>query len=172
VAATARWGHPLLLRPAGPDDGWFLQQMLVSAAFWRPGGPVLSVDEVLQRPELAHYVAGWPRPGDQGVIAQEAQPIGAAWLRRFSEDDPAFGFVDEQSPELAMAVVRQWRGRGVGAMLLREVTAQAAEAGVAGISLSVDLDNDAARLLYERFGFRGVRESDGSLTMLLRLSAG
>ncbi|MDQ1482463.1 MAG: hypothetical protein QOF35_539 [Actinomycetota bacterium] len=146
--------------------------MLVAAAFWRPGDPVVSVDEVMERPELAHYVAGWPRPGDQGVIAQDVQPIGAAWLRLFSQDDPGFGFVDEQSPELAMAVVPQWRGRGVGAALLREVTAQAAEAGVAGISLSVDLQNDAARLLYERFGFRPVREGDGSLTMLLRLSAG
>jgi ribosomal protein S18 acetylase RimI-like enzyme len=162
----------LLLRPAGPDDGPFLQQMLAAAAFWRPTDPVVSIEEVMGRPELAHYVAGWPRPGDQGVVAQEAQPVGAAWLRLFSRDDPAFGFVDEQSPELAIAVLPQWRGRGVGAMLLHEVTVQAADAGVAGISLSVDLDNDAARVLYERFGFQRVRERDGSLTMLLRLSDG
>jgi len=147
--------------------------MLVAAAFWRPEAPVSSVDEVMGLPELAHYVTGWPKPGDLGVIAQDEQPIGAAWLRVFSQDDPGYGFIDAQTPELAMGVVPRWRGRGVGAELLGALINDAVDAGLAsdagltGISLSVERDNYAVRL-YERFGFQRVGEVGGSLTMLLR----
>lgn len=160
-------GMSPVLRRADPGDGPFLRQMLVAAAFWRPDAPVASVDEVMGRPELAHYVSGWPKPGDLGVIAEEELPIGAAWLRVFSEDDPGYGFIDAQTPELSMGVVPQWRGYGVGAELLGAVIINAVDAGFAGISLSVERDNYAARL-YERFGFRRVGEVSGSFTMLLR----
>jgi len=167
------WGMSPVLRRAGPGDGPFLTQMLVAAAFWRPEAPVSSVDEVMGLPELAHYVTGWPKPGDLGVIAQDEQPIGAAWLRVFSQDDPGYGFIDAQTPELAMGVVPRWRGRGVGAELLGALINDAVDAGLAsdagltGISLSVERDNYAVRL-YERFGFQRVGEVGGSLTMLLR----
>jgi len=141
--------------------------MLAAGACWRPRAPVVSVDEVMGRLEFAHYVKGWPKPGDLGEIAEEEGPIGAAWLRVFSEDDPGFGFVDAQTPELGMGVVTPHRGRGVGAELLGAVIADAADAGLPGISLSVERDNYAARL-YERFGFRRVGEVGGSFTMLLR----
>lgn len=156
-----------VLRPAGLGDGPFLRQMLVAAAYWRPDAPAVSVDQAIGRRELAHYVTGWPQPGDLGQIAEDDGPIGAAWLRVFCEDDPGFGFVDAQTPELAMGVLPQWRGRGVGAKLLGAVIADAADAGLAGISLSVERDNYAARL-YERFGFGRVGEVGQSFTMLLR----
>ena len=157
-----------VLRRADPADGPFLCEMLVAAAFWRPDALVASVDEVMGRPELAHYVTDWPRRGDLGVIAEKERPVGAAWLRVFSEDDPGYGFVDDQTPELSMGVVPQWRGHGLGADLLGAVIADAADAGLAAISLSVERDNYAARL-YERFGFRRVSEAGGSFTMLLHL---
>jgi ribosomal protein S18 acetylase RimI-like enzyme len=144
--------------------------MLVAAAFWRPDRPSQSVGEVLNQPELAHYVAGWPRPGDLGVIAVDGQQsVGAAWLRLLPESDPGYGFVDAATPEMGMAVVQRWRGRGVGARLLDALLAAARERGVASLSLSVERDNHPARRLYERAGFQQVREVGGSLTMLLRL---
>lgn len=142
--------------------------MLVEAAFWRPDGPPGSVDDVWSRPELAHYVVGWPRPGDLGVVAEAQQPVGAAWLRFFSADDPGYGFVDAGTPEVAMGVVPVWRGRGVGTGLLDALIVAARGAGSAALSLSVEPDNPARRL-YERFGFHRVGVVDGSLTMLLRL---
>lgn len=89
--------------------------MLVTAAFWRPGGPSGSVAEVLSQPQLAHYVSGWQRPGDLGVIALDGQQlVGAAWVRLLPENDPGYGFVDAATPELSIGVVQGWRGRGVG----------------------------------------------------------
>lgn len=159
----------LTVRRAESSDADFLAEMLVAAAFWRSDGPSGSVTEVLSQPQLAHYVAGWPRAGDLGVIALEAhQAVGAAWVRLLPESDPGYGFVDAATPELSVGVARAWRGRGIGSRLLGALIAAAREQGLASLSLSVEPDN-YARHLYERVGFRQVEEVSGSLTMLLRL---
>ncbi len=160
---------PLIVRPAEASDADFLAQMLVAAAFWRSEGPSGSVEEVLGQPQLAHYVAGWPRADDLGVIALDGQqPVGAAWARLLPQSDPGYGFVDAATPELSMGVVRIWRGRGVGSRLLEALIATARGQGLTALSLSVEPDNYARRL-YERVGFRPVGGVSGSLTMVLRL---
>ncbi len=160
----------LNFRPAEARDASFLAEMLVAAAFWRTDGPSGRVTDVLSHPQLAHYVAGWPRPGDLGVIALSGQrPVGAAWARMLPESDPGYGFVDPTIPEMSLAVVQAWRGRGVGTRLLNVLIANARKQGLASLSLSVEPDNGARRL-YERAGFRQVDQVGGSLTMLLQLS--
>lgn len=160
---------PLTIRPAAAADADFLAEMLVAAAFWRPEGPIGNLTDVLSQPHLAHYVTGWPRPGDLGVIALDGQrPVGAAWVRLMTANDPGYGFVEAATPELAMGVLRAWRGQGVGSRLLHALIAAARKQGLPSLSLSVEPDNYARRL-YERVGFRQVNEMGGSLTMLLRL---
>ncbi len=133
IGHRSRWAHSaavaVVLRPARCADAAFLTEMLVEAAFWRPGGPRGRVEDVLGRPELAHYVAGWSRPGDLGVVAEAGHPVGAAWLRYFLADDPGYGFVDAGTPEVALGVVPAWRGRGVGGALLDALIAGSWRAG-------------------------------------------
>lgn len=50
------------------------------------------------------------------------------------------------------------RGRGIGGLLLREIEAVAVEQGCRRIRLDVVAENPRARALYERHGFRAVRE--------------
>ncbi len=159
---------PVRIRPAGPADGDFLAEMLLAAAFWRPDGPRGDVPSVLARPELAHYVTGWPRPGDIGVVAEHGPPVGAAWLRLLSEQDRGYGFVDAATPELSVGVVATYRGRGVGSLLLEALVESAREQRHPALSLSDELDNPARRL-YERCGFQVVGAADGSHTMRLAL---
>lgn len=160
----------LTVRPAEAFDADFLAEMLVVAAFWRAEGPSGRVSDVLSHPQLAHYVAGWPRFGDFGVIALGGhQPVGAAWARLLPANDRGYGFVDGTIPEVSMGVVQAWRGQGVGTRLLNGLIADARERGLPSLSLSVEPDNSARRL-YERAGFRHVDQVGGSLTMLLRLS--
>lgn len=142
--------------------------MTVLAAFWRTDGPTGSVDELLQDPQLAHYVSGWPQPGDLGVVAETDQPVGAAWLRYFTADDPGFGFIDPAIPEVAIGVVEQWRGRGVGRRLLAALIAAARDADITAVSLSVETDNYALGL-YEGLGFQRVAHVGGAVTMRLLL---
>ncbi len=158
----------ITLRRAVTSDADFLIDMVVAAAFWRPDGPSGSRDDVLSVPELAHYVAGWPQPGDLGVVAEAAEPIGAAWLRFFTAEDPGYGFIDAAVPELSMGVAGAWRGRGVGRSLLSALIAAARDAEMPAISLSVETDNFALRL-YQDVGFRPVRAESGAVTMKLQL---
>jgi GNAT superfamily N-acetyltransferase len=104
--------------------------MLIEAVNWSPERN-LSREQILSTPELAHYVTGWPRDGDLGVVAEaNGQPIGAAWLRLFSIGDPGYGFVAANVPGLSIGVATPWRGQGVGRVLLRAIAEQARSAGI------------------------------------------
>jgi ribosomal protein S18 acetylase RimI-like enzyme len=104
------------------------------------------------------------------VIALEnGFPVGAAWYRVFSDDEPGYGFVDEGTPELAIAVVPSKRGHGIGDELLKELLAKAKAAGYGRLSLSVEPGNPA-RKLYERHGFDVVDEGAEAWTMVASLS--
>ena len=149
VVADSTWS----LRVAGPDDGAFLSDMLVEAVNWSPERN-LSRDQILAAPELVHYVAGWPRRGDLGVVAEAGGlPVGAAWLRFFPADDPGYGFVSAEVPELSIGVAAPWRGRGIGRALLRAVANRARSAGIGQMSLSVERRN-YAHSLYLAEGYK------------------
>lgn len=164
-------GSGYSFRLATADDAGFLTDMLVAAVNWDPAREAVGRERVLMDRQTAHYVEAWPRPGDLGVVAVEAggQPIGAAWLRLFSSDDPGYGFVAEDVPELSLGVLPSWRGQGVGRALLAEVVRHAVEHGFARICLSVERANRARRL-YAWEGFTTVESGPDSDTMVMVLS--
>ena len=147
-----------MIRKGGTRDVPFLRDMLRHAFYWRtPVGD----DE----PPLTRYVRDWGRRGDRALIVfEDYVPVGAAWYRLFTPEDAGFGFVDEQTPELAIAVVPSRRGRGLGHELLTSLLESARTDGFEAISLSVAKDNPAIGL-YENYGFHTVREDDGSIVM-------
>jgi ribosomal protein S18 acetylase RimI-like enzyme len=151
-----------VIRQATSHDETFLFEMVYEALFVEPGGEPFA-RSVLDHPQIAHYAKGFGRPGDVGLLAQTlaGSPIGAAWVRRYTSSDPAYGFVDGDTPELSIAVITEYRGAGVGTRLLTELLAN-----VPRCSLSVDERNPAVRL-YERLGFETIERSGSSLTMLL-----
>ena len=55
--------------------------------------------------------------------------------------------------ELGMAIVREWRGRGVGSALMVAAIEWAREQGLHKLSLGVWPHNAAAIALYRKFGF-------------------
>jgi ribosomal protein S18 acetylase RimI-like enzyme len=118
---------------------------------------------------LSRYVDNWGRPGDVAVIAHETgNRVGAAWLRIFSPDEPGYGYVDDTTPELSIAVVPSRRRHGLGKELMEALVAAADAAGHEAVSLSVEADSPAVTF-YERNGFERVREQEGGLVMLKRL---
>ena len=102
------------------------------------------------------------------VAEADGAPIGAAWLRLFTADDPGYGYVADDVPELSMAVAAGWRGRGVGRALLQEITRRARTAGHQAISLSVERANFAHRL-YTSDSYRVVQRGPDSDTMVKEL---
>lgn len=160
---------PWSIRPAGPDDAGFLADMLVEAVNWSPRWNQ-SRESIFSTPAIAHYLIGWPRAGDLGVVAEAAgSPVGAAWLRFLPPGDPGYGFVAADVPELTIGVTALWRGRGVGRALLRAIADRARGSGIRQISLSVERKNYAHRL-YRAEGYQVVDSSDRhSDTMVSRL---
>jgi ribosomal protein S18 acetylase RimI-like enzyme len=156
----------VVVRRGGAQDVRFLRDMLHHAYYWKERAPDTGPGPV------ALYVKAWGRPGDTAVIAIDAGfPVGAAWYRLFGHDKPGYGFVDERTPELAIAVVPSARGKGIGSALLAALLDQAREAGYPGASLSVDRNNAGAIELYERHGFTRVGEDADSLTMLAQFDS-
>ena len=154
------------IRKVRAEDEAFLCQMSYDAATWRSESGRPSIEEVLSRREIAVYIAGWGRPGDEGLIAEAStgEPLGAAWYRFFSEEAHGYGYVDAETPEISIAVRERFRGRGVGSALLDGLIAHARERGVPRLSLSVEPDNPALRL-YEQRAFRVVHTGE-ALTMI------
>ena len=154
-----------MIRKASGRDAPFLRDMVKHAYYWRWADPA-TADVPASR-----YVEGWGRPGDRGLIMiDDSFPVGAAWYRLFNAARPGYGFLDEETPELTIAVVPSRRGRGFGAELLTALLDQAREDGHSRLSLSVEKDNPAVGL-YQRFGFHPVREMDSTLVMRADLEA-
>ena len=149
-----------MIRPAGPQDVPFMRDMLSHAYYWR-------VDRVSEsgEPPVRRYVERWGRPGDTALIAiQDFQRVRRRVVPAVHGGQPGYGFVDEETPELSIAIVPSRRGTGLGSELLDALLARARADGHAAISLSVEADSPAIGL-YERHGFARVGSDDGGVTM-------
>ena len=144
-------------------------------AWTNPANP----SNTLTDPALIKYWQGWGRPTDIGVVAESAElgyPVGCAWVRLFTGEEPGYGHVSDDIPELAFGVIKELRNRGIGTLLLERLLDDC-RTRFPGVSLSVRQDNPAARL-YEKLGVRQEgdaftnRVGTSSLTMLLRFAQG
>jgi GNAT superfamily N-acetyltransferase len=151
-----------MIRRGGLPDLPFLRNLLRHAYHWR-------VNVYETEIPVSRYVDRWGRAGDAAVIAlDEGRPVGAAWFRLYPERSPGYGFVDEQTPELTIAVVPGKRGRGFGTELLAALLERARAEGHTQLSLSVQADSDQ-EAFYAAHGFERVAVKGAAATMLARL---
>lgn len=159
----------VVIRQVEPGDEPFLWRMLATTADLQPAVPP-PVEAVQANPGMSHYLVGWGRAGDAGVVADvDRAPVGAAWFRLYPANTPGYGFVAEDIPEISIGVEAGWRSRGIGRALLNALIERARGEGHASLSLSVDARNTPALALYRSLGFETVGGDAGNPTMLLRL---
>jgi GNAT superfamily N-acetyltransferase len=156
-------------RPAGVDDVELIRWTLFTALAWTPERERLVREVTLDHPEIARYHQGWGRRGDLGIVAMADDVVGVCFCRLFTADDHGHGYVDEYTPELAVAVRDDFRGQGLGTQLMIELAGAARDAGFAHLSLSVDTDNPA-RHLSERLGYDVVSTDQSGVRMVLDLA--
>lgn len=155
------------IRPITQNDITFLWEMLYESLF-APEGQEPFSKEIINEPSISKYVDGWGRDGDFGFIAihDEGKPIGSITARFFNEKNKGYGYIGNDVPEMGMALLEEYRGKGIGTDLLNKLFKEAKKREIKRLSLSVDPANKVAMKLYQRFGFEEVGIVGSSITMV------
>jgi ribosomal protein S18 acetylase RimI-like enzyme len=90
--------------------------------------------------QFEHYGIHYPTC-ERNIIQKDGQPVGRLWIDEWHDQ---IRLVD-------IALLSQWRGSGIGTMLLRDVLARGAAAGKP-VTIHVEGFNPALHL-YQRLGF-------------------
>lgn len=149
----------ILLRKVQQSEETLVFSFLTLAARMPEGGE--PIQKALVDPFLRKYWIDWGRHGDIGIVAEDSSTgmaVSCAWVRLFTREQAGTCYFGERIPELAIGVVPDFRGSGIGtktlSRLIEEVRSQ-----FPGICLSVRNDNPAVRL-YERHLFKKVAGSE------------
>jgi ribosomal protein S18 acetylase RimI-like enzyme len=153
------------IRSLTAADQDFLWEMLYHSLYVPPGSPPFD-RSILDHPAIARYVKDWGREHDSGFVAEDGngQLLGAVWLRLLIGEERGYGYINDQTPELGITVLPEYRGRGIGTALLSGLI-DSVEGKYEGISLSVAIENPARRL-YERQGFVVANQQEKSVMKL------
>ena len=102
---------------------------------------------------------------DHCVVADDdGKVVGAVWSRIMND----YGHIDDETPSLAISLYKEYRGKGIGTLLMRDILALLREKGYSRASLAVQKANYAVRM-YEKAGFRTVGENEQEYIMVCDL---
>ena len=153
-----------IIRDMKPEEYPLLSDFLYEAIFI-PEGMQKPDRTVIHQPELALYVENFGQADDICLVADvQGKPVGAIWSRIMND----YGHVDEETPYLAIALFEEYRNQGIGTVLMKAMLPRLKEAGYSQVSLSVQKANYARRM-YEKAGFRTVRENPEECVMVREL---
>lgn len=136
----------LTFRPIGPDDESFLYEVYASARAEEMALVDWTEDQKkaflrMQFNAQHQYYQDVYAGASFQIILLNEQPIGRLYLARWSHE---IRIID-------IALLSQFRNTGIGTALLKDLLAEAAQAGQA-VTIHVEKFNQALRL-YERLGF-------------------
>ena len=143
----------------------FLADMLYEALFV-PEGHAPFPKEIIHDRSLSKYIDNWGKDKYDiaFVVEVDHQLVGAIWGRLLTQENKGYGFVDNNTPELSLAVKSGYRNEGIGTELMRTIASEYKKIGINQLSLSVDMANPASNL-YQRLGYKIVEETETSWTM-------
>lgn len=156
-----RSGHRVLVRPIRPSDKERLldglHRMSPESRYRRFFSPVneLGASQLRYLTEVDHHT----HEALAALDAVNGEPLGVARFIR-SKDDPRVA-------EVAVAVVDEWQGRGLGTELLRKLSARAREEGVEHFSAYVLQENRPMLELLDELGEVRVVSRDQGVVELL-----
>ncbi len=132
-------------------------------AIYIPNGMEPPPKTIINTPELQEYVVDFgTREHDKAFAAEiEGMIAGAAWVRIMHD----YGHIDDDTPSLAIAVRKAYRGLGIGTAMLKELLAALKSEGYAKVSLSVQKENYAVKM-YQKVGFRVLKETGEEYIMI------
>lgn len=90
--------------------------------------------------------------------------MGAVWARIMND----YGYIDDETPSLAVSLYEEYRHLGLGTALMREMLQFLKDKGYKQISLSVQKENYALNM-YRKVGFEVVKENEEEYIMICQL---
>jgi ribosomal protein S18 acetylase RimI-like enzyme len=146
-----------------------LEDFLYEAIYQAEGAERLP-REVISVPEIDVYIRGFGREKDDISLVADlnGRLVGAVWTRVLTGEVKGFGNVDDQTPELAISLLKEHRNKGIGTLLMEKMIDLLKENGYGQVSLSVDKANYAVKL-YQKLGFEIIEENKQDYLMLLKL---
>ena len=143
-----------------------LENFLYEAIFI-PNGVEPPPKSIIYRPELQVYISEFgTSEHDISLVADiNGKVIGAVWVRIMND----YGHIDDKTPSFAISVYKEYRGKGVGTALMKEMLTILKMRGYEQASLSVQKANFAAEM-YRKFGFQVVEENEEEYLMLKKLN--
>lgn len=132
-------------------------------AIFVPEGVSLPPRDIVNKPELKLYYEDFGKgPADKAVVAKDNGIIvGAVWTRIMND----YGHIDDDTPSFAIALYKEYRGRGRGTQMMAEMLQYLKECGYKRASLAVQKNNYAVRM-YEKVGFKTVSENNEEFIMI------
>jgi len=147
-----------------------LSDFLYEAIFQRDEAQLLPRD-VIKQPELQVYIEAFGRKDDHCLVAEcDGIIVGAVWTRIIARDIRGFGNVDAETPEFAIALYPDYRNRGIGTALMKQMLQRLKTMGYPQASLAVQKDNYALKM-YQAVGFSVIAELEQEYLMICHLSA-
>ncbi len=143
-----------------------LENFLYEAIFI-PNGVEPPQKSIIYRPELQVYISEFgTSKHDIALVADvNGEIVGAVWVRIMND----YGHIDDKTPSFAISLYKEYRGKGIGTALMKEMLTTLKEHGYEQASLSVQKANFAAKM-YQKLGFQIIEENEEEFLMLKKLS--
>ena len=150
------------IRELSIDERDVLETFLYQAIFI-PEGITPPPFDIIMQPELQVYIKGFgEQDGDICLVAEcDSKIVGAVWVRIMND----YGHVSNDMPSLAISLLPEYRGKGIGTALMQSMIKMVSQQGYKGISLSVQKQNYAAKM-YRKLGFNTIENKDEELIMV------
>ena len=138
-----------------------LNDFLYEAIFIPEGVPA-PPRSIIENEDLQVYVRDFGKKADDRCLVAEidGRIVGAVWTRVMND----YGHIADNTPSLAISLYKDFRNRGIGTELLREMLQLLRRDGYRQVSLSVQKANYAARM-YQRAGFEVLKEKEEEYLM-------
>ena len=155
----------VIIRKLCTEEAGLLKDFLYEAIFI-PEGVEPPPRDIVEQPELRIYYEYFGRGAADHCLVAEADGhvVGALWTRIMDD----YGHVDDETPSFAISLIPEYRGKGIGTRLMRNMLNLLKEQGFKQASLAVQKANYAVRM-YKKVGFEIIDENDEEYIMVCTL---
>ena len=126
--------------------------------------------DIIKIPEINAYINGFGNQKDDYCLVAETDNriIGAVWVRILSGKVKGYGYVDDETPEFAISLFKEFRSLGIGIKLMQQMIEHLKKQEYTQTSLSVQKENYAVKM-YQKLGFEIISENKEDYLMVLKL---